>query len=205
MRWSRSTRRSRARPAGAEDDDVLDALPAGAMIVAPLPRRVGRADDDDAVADLDRLVAARDDNRVAADDARDLRVGRDRGLSQRHADHAGPSSIVELDDLHLAVGEDVGLPRRRHADDPRDGERRLALGRDDEVDVELALLPDLEVLLVRRAHDGLRLRRELLREDRAMRLISSREVQAISRSASSTPASLSVRRLAPFPARPPTS
>ena len=64
---------------------------------------------------------------------------------------------VELDHLDLAVGEDVRLPRRRDADDARDRVRGLELGRDDEVDVELALAPDLEVLDVRRSDDRLRL------------------------------------------------
>ena len=70
-----------------------------------------------------------------------------------------PSSIgvagldVELDDLHLALGEDVRLPRGRDAEDPRDRVRGLELRGDDEVDVELALAPGLEVLDLAGADD----------------------------------------------------
>ena len=50
-------------------------------------------------------------------------------LPQRHADHALPPVDVELDDLHLAVGEDVRLPCGGHADRPRDAS---AVSRSDE-------------------------------------------------------------------------
>ena len=91
---------------------------------------------------------------------------------------------VELDDLHLAVGEDVGLSRRGHADDAADRVRRLELGRDDEVDVELALAPELDVLDVRRA-DHRRCARGVSRRANmpATRFTSSRDVQAMTRSA----------------------
>ena len=109
-------RRGKSRPARPVDDDVLDPPPRRSDDLAPGLRGLGRPDDDDPVAQLDLLVAAGHDDRVAADDARDLRVGRDLGLTQRHADHALAPVDVELDDLHLPVGEDVGLPRSRHAD-----------------------------------------------------------------------------------------
>ena len=79
-----------------------------------------------------------------------------RGALRRH---------VELDDLHLAVGEDVGLLGRGNADRARDRMRRLELGGDHEVDLDLPLVPGLEVLGVRGADDRLRVG-ELLRERR---------------------------------------
>ena len=60
---------------------------------------------------------------------------------------------VELADLHLPVREDVGLARGRDAEDAADRVRGLELGGDDEVDVELALAPELDVLDARRADD----------------------------------------------------
>ena len=113
-------RDGRARAAGAEDDHVPHLARAGRDQLAPLLGRLRRADHDDPVAGADRLVAARDHDVVAADDRRDARVGRDPRLAQRRAEDAriGLLGDVELDDLHLAVGEDVGLPRRGHADRP---------------------------------------------------------------------------------------
>ena len=73
---------------------------------------------------------------------------------------------AELDDLHLAVCEDVRLPGGRHAQDLRDGVGRLQLRRDDEVDVEVALLPRLEVLDLRRPDDRPDLGAQLLRQHR---------------------------------------
>ena len=58
---------------------------------------------------------------------------------------------VELDDLNLALGEDVGLTGGGNADDPADGVCSLELGADDEVDVELTDAPELHVLDVGRA------------------------------------------------------
>jgi hypothetical protein len=55
----------------------------------------------------------------------------------------------------------------RHADHMRDGVGGLELGRHDEIDLEQSLAPDLEVLDVCRADDRLRLRRELLDEQRS--------------------------------------
>ena len=158
-----------ARAARAEDHDVVEAPLVLRERVAPRPRSVRRADDHDPVADVDRLVAARDDHAVAADDSGDLRVARDARLAQRHPHDAVPlvSALdVELDDLHLTVREDVRLARCRQADDPRDRVRRLELGRDHEVHVELALAPHLEIFLVGRPDDRARLRREVPREDR---------------------------------------
>ena len=113
---------------------------------------------------------------------------------------------VELDELHLAVREDVRLPRGRHADRPRDRVRRLELGGDDEVDVELALAPDLEVLGVRRAHDGRRLRRDAPSRTSPRR--GSPRRARCRRSAGRrprAPASASTRRLAPLPSTVETS
>ena len=148
----------RAGAAGAEDDDVGDLARPGHDQRAPRLCRLGRADHDDPVARLDRLVAARDHDLVAPDDRGDAGVGRDLRLAQRHAEEAriGLGGDVELDELHLPIGEDVRLARRRDGDRARDRIRRLDLGRDDEVDVELALAPDLEVLGVRGADDGRR-------------------------------------------------
>jgi hypothetical protein len=66
----------------------------------------------------------------------------------------------------LSLGEDVGLLGGGNADRSGDRVRRLELGRDHEVDVDLALLPGLDVLRVRGAHDRLRAR-ELLGEHRS--------------------------------------
>ena len=52
-----------------------------------------------------------------------------------------PPFDVELDDLHLPLCEDVCLPRGGNADRRRHRVRRFELGRDDEVDVQLALSP----------------------------------------------------------------
>ena len=131
-------------------------------------RRLGRADDDHAVAGLDRLLPARDDHPVAPDDARDLGVRGDHRAPQGLADDLvglGSDRHVELDHEHLTLGEDVGLPRSRNSDDARDRIRRLELGRDDEVDVELALPPDFEVLDVLRPDDRSSTGREPFGED----------------------------------------
>ena len=110
---------------------------------------------------------------LVPDDARDLGVGREHGVLQRGADDLFEALVggdrlldVELDDLHLSVREDVGLARRRNADRLRHRERRLALRRDDPVHVELALPPDVEVLLVPGPDDRARIRREPPREHR---------------------------------------
>ncbi len=99
---------------------------------------------------------------------RDLRVRRDDGVLQQPADRRvrlrAPRN-VELDHQDLALGEDVGLPRRRNADDPCNRVRRLELRGHDEVDVELSLSPDLEVLDVLRADDRPRFGSEPLGED----------------------------------------
>ena len=80
---------------------------------------------------------------------------------ERPTDHLGACAFgdVVFDDLYLPVGEDVGLHRRAHADHAGDRVRRLDLGRDDEVDVELTLAPELDVLDVRRADHRRRPRR----------------------------------------------
>ena len=68
---------------------------------------------------------------------------------------------VELDDLDLAVGEDVGLARGREPERRRDRVGGLELGRDHEVDLEVALAPGVEVGGARAAHDRLRARQPL--------------------------------------------
>ena len=113
----------------------------------------GRADDDEPVARVDHRVAVRDRHRVSADLAHDPRVARDEAaLPERLAEHVGVRELrdLELDHLHLTVGEDVGLQGGRNADHAGDRVRRLDLGRDDEVDVEPTLAPELDVLDVRR-------------------------------------------------------
>ena len=78
----------------------------------------------------------------------------------------GDASVVdvELADLHLSVGEHVGLAGGGDADDAADRVCGLELGGDDEVDVELALAPELDVLDVRRADHRRRPRRLAARE-----------------------------------------
>ncbi len=176
--------------ARAEDDDVVHGTRAARHDPTPFPGRVGRADDDDSVPGLDGLVPARHQHPVPADDAGHLRVGGNARLAKRTPDHMlvrarqGPLSSalgslgegdagevlgtalardIELDDLHLTVGEDVGLLSGRHADGARDGVRRLELGGDHEVHLDLVFLPGLDVLRVRGPHDRLRLG-ELLRQ-----------------------------------------
>ena len=185
MPCSRRTRAmARPVPPGAEDDDVVDARAAARHDPAPLARRVGRADDHDPVAGQDRLVAARHEHAAASDDARHLRVRGDGGALEREPDdlvvaaaahpprrplgglgQRDPAQVVgralprdvELDDLHLPVGEDVGLLRGRDADGLRDRVGRLELGGDHEVDLDVPLLPRLDVLGIRGADDRLRL------------------------------------------------
>ena len=85
---------------------------------------------------------------------------------QRPADDRGRGvrRDLELDDLHLAVGEDVRLPRRGHADRARDGVGGLHLRRDGEVHVEPPFVPEVDVLDVRGADHRRRARRLDARE-----------------------------------------
>ena len=126
----------------------------------------GRADHDDSVAGSDDVVAARAGWSVFPDDRRDLRVLGALAVAERDADDVRRGAFlgVELDDLDLAVGENVGLARGGNADDPADRVGRLELRRDDEVDVELAGAPELDVLDVRRSDDGRRPLRLAARE-----------------------------------------
>ena len=105
------------------------------------------------------LVAARQRHRPLADDRRHARVGRDHGIAERLAEDLRARTLgdVVLDDLDLALGEHVRLHRRADADHPGDRVGRLDLGRDDEVDVELPLAPELDVLDVGGADHGGRL------------------------------------------------
>ncbi len=78
------------------------------------------------------------------------------GVAQRYAEHDARRVLVdvELAELHLALREHVRLPGGRYAEDAADRVRGLELRRDDEVDVELALAPELDVLDARRADHG---------------------------------------------------
>jgi hypothetical protein len=110
----------RSDPAAAEDDDVLDLRRASCHDRAPLARRVWRADHDHAVAGEHAFVPARHAHLAAADDRRHLRVVGDARVLELRADDLGVGALldVELDDLHLAVGEDVRLARGGDTDRP---------------------------------------------------------------------------------------
>ena len=99
---------------------------------------------------------------------------------------AGLGRDVELDDLHAAVGEDVGLAGRRQTDDAGDRVRRLELRRDHEVDVDLAVrqASSSSTLVVRTTVFAFERRLTRIAQTR---FASSRGLQASSRSASSTP------------------
>ena len=105
---------------------------------------------------------------------------------------------LELDDLHLSVGEHVGLARGRHADRAGDRMGGFELGRDREVDVQPSLAPEVDVLDVRRP-DHARCPRRLHPGERARD-----EVDLVPRRARdeqvcvAAPASCIVFRLAPF-------
>ena len=81
------------------------------------------------------------------------------GVSEGLAEDLGGCSLgdVVLDELHLAVGEDIGLHGRADADHARDRVGGLDLRGDDEIDVELALAPELDVLDVGGTDHGRRL------------------------------------------------
>ena len=168
-----------AGAAGAEDDDVRDRAGAGRDQLAPELGGLRRADHDDAVAGAEIVSSPRG---ITTASSRMIAATRESGgsvrLAQRCAEQArvGLLGDVELDHLHLPLGEGVRLARRRDADRPRDRVRRLDLGGDDEVDVELALPPDLEVLGVRRADDRRRPVRAGLRDHRRddVRLVARR-------------------------------
>ena len=96
---------------------------------------------------------------------------------------------VVLHDLHLAAGEHVGLHRRRQADDARD---RVAVSISEETTKSTSRRPSrhssmysmLEVRMTVVARGA-----SILANVAATRLASSRDVHAITRSASATPAS----------------
>ena len=152
----------------AVDDDVVHLARAGGDDLAPRLRRLGRADHDDPVAGPDHVVAARKAHLLAADDRGDARVGGKLRVAHRHADDTRVRALVdvELDELHLTFGEQVGLARRRDADRARDRVGGLDLRGDDEVDVELPLPPHLEVLRIRRPDDRRRPPGACLRDHR---------------------------------------
>ena len=81
-----------------------------------------------------------------------------RGAAGRRC-RVGVRRDLELDDLHLPVGEHVRLTRGRHADRPGDRVRGLELGGDREVDVQPSLAPQVDVLDVRRPDHARRPRR----------------------------------------------
>ena len=91
-----------------------------------------------------------------ADDPEHPRIVREARLPQRPVDDVGVGTLgdVELDDLHLAPCEHVGLSRGRHPDRTGDRVRRLELGRDGKVDVQASLSPQVDVLDVRRPDHG---------------------------------------------------
>ena len=105
-------------------------------------------------------------------------------LAQRPADHRPVRRAVghvELDDLDLpsantSVWRAAGMPIR-----PGDRVRRLELGGDHEVDVDLPLAPRLQVLGAGRAHDRPRATRACWTSMAQTRLASSRGLHAISR------------------------
>jgi len=140
----------------AEHDDVLDLALSRREQRAPRAGRARRADHDDPVAHGDGVAAARERQRGAADQREDTGVLRDPRLAEWAPDDVriGARRDLELDDLHLTVGEDVGVPRGGHPDRARDCAGGLELGRDGEVDVESTLAPEVDVLDVRRSdHD----------------------------------------------------
>jgi hypothetical protein len=154
----------RAHATRAEDDDVIHALVGARDGAAPRPRRGRRPDHHHPVARQDHLVTAGKDHAVAAHQSRDLRVGRDPRVAQRTTDQAVVRRFgghVELDDLDLAVGEDVRVARGRQTEDRGDRIRRLQFGRDHEVDFELTLAPRLEVRRAGGADDRLGVRHAL--------------------------------------------
>ena len=94
---------------------------------------------------------------VGADDRRHDALRRDPGVRQRAADEpAGIGGVDgELDHLDAATREDIGLQRIRVADRAGDCLRSLLFGGDDEVDVEVAGAPGIEVLRRPGANDDL--------------------------------------------------
>jgi hypothetical protein len=145
----------------AEDDDILDDALTGGEQRSPGTRGARRPDHHDPVAFADLVLTARQRHRALSDQREHARVVGDARLAERAADdgRVGPLRDLELDDLHLAVREDVRLPRRRHPDRARDGVSGLELRRDGEVDVEPALPPEVDVLDVRRPDHDRRARR----------------------------------------------
>ncbi len=147
-----------AHAAGAEDHDVADRAACGPQERAPGLGSTRRADDDDPVPGRDRVVPSGKDRLVAPDDRGDLGVLGDLGVAERNAEHVRRRVVVdvELAELHLALREHISLAGGRDAEDAADRIRGLELGRDDEVDVELALAPELDVLDARGADHGRR-------------------------------------------------
>ena len=141
--------------------------------LAPLARRLGRADHDDPVARRDHVVAARERHRVAADDRRGpasppgsahSRSGTADDRRARALAWTSNSTICTWPSAKTSVCRAAGTPI-----DAGDGVRGLELGGDDEVDVEPPLAPELDVLDVRRADHRRRPRRLEPREDRRRR------------------------------------
>ena len=133
----------------------------GATSCAPLARRAAASPTTTMRSPgLDLRVAAHEDRPAVADDRRRCatRPAAARPRSVAATTSLAPSRHVELDDLDAPLREHVGVPRRRHADRRRRRPRGLQLGGDDEVDVEPALAPDIDVIRALRTHDRLRAR-----------------------------------------------
>ena len=137
----------------------------------------------------DRLLATRDDHPLAADDAGHLRVAWDPCLAEgppttsSSTASAGTSNstIWTWPSAKTSVWRAAGMPI-----EARDRVRGLELGRDHEVDVDLPLVPGLEVLDVGGADDRRALESRLA-SIAETRLISSRDVHASRRSAVADP------------------
>ena len=181
----------RADAAGTEDDDVADSAargPAGAR-----SRLFAARGDPITTIRSPVAIASSPPGRIVSSPrmiAATFESSGIVGVAERDRRARGRRVVVdvELADLHLAVGEHVGLAGGRHAEDAADRVRGLELGGDDEVDVELALAPELDVLDARRADHGRRAARPRAAANMpATRFTSSRDVQAMTRSAVADP------------------
>ena len=184
---------------------------------------VRRADDHDAVAGQDRLVAARHEHAAASDGLATFELAGmvaassespttprsrrsvpsprpSRRFRQRDAAQVVSRAFlrdVELDDPQLPVGEDVGRSRSARRSSARPC-RPSELGRDHEVDLNVTFLPGLDVPGLGGSDDRLSFG-DLLDEHRRDEVDLVAEVQAIIREASTMRPPGDVPR-APLPA-----
>lgn len=81
------------------------------------------------------------------DDRHHTGLGGQRGLRQRPPAERRwrLTGYIELEHLNFTVGEGIGLACARHSDEPCDGARGLELARDDEVHVQVAPAPGIEI------------------------------------------------------------